>query len=84
MHLRQTRHAEAYVNEFQRIAIMVPDMPQKRSVMLFIEGLQDKVKGLVRAFQQATLKDAIDVTLRLDTTPTYPSDKRAFRDSRLP
>lgn len=49
---------------------MVPDMTQKRSVMLFIEGLQDKLKGLVRAFQPATLKDAIDVTLRLDTTPT--------------
>ena len=40
--------------------------------MLFIEGLQDRLKGLVRAFQPATLKDAIDVTLRLDTTPIYP------------
>ena len=63
-HLRQTGHAEAYINEFQRIAVMVPDMTQKRSVMLFIEGLQDMLKGLVRAFQLATLKDAIDVTLR--------------------
>ena len=52
--------------------------------MLFIEGLQDRLKGLVRAFQPATLKDAIDVTLRLDITPTYPSDKRPFRDSQPP
>ena len=63
---------------------MVPDMPQKCSLMLFIEGLQDRLKGLVRAFQSATLKDAIDVTLRLDTTPTYPLHKRPFKDSRHP
>ncbi|XP_059068173.1 uncharacterized protein LOC131858745 [Cryptomeria japonica] len=82
-HLRQTGHAEAYINEFQRIAVMVPDMPQRRSVMLFIEGLQDRLKGLVRAFQPATLKEAIEVTLRLDTVPTsYQADKKPFRDSR--
>ncbi len=56
---------------------MVPDMTQKHSMMLFIEGLQDRLKGLVRAFQLATLKDAIDVTLKLDTTPTsYQTDKK--------
>ncbi|XP_059075327.1 uncharacterized protein LOC131875270 [Cryptomeria japonica] len=82
-HLRQTGHAEAYINEFQRIAVMVPDMPQRRSVMLFTEGLQDRLKGLVRAFQPATLKEAIEVTLRLDTVPTsYQADKKPFRDSR--
>ena len=52
--------------------------------MLFIEGLQDRLNRLVHSFQSATLKDAIDVTLRLDTSPTYPSYKRPFRDSQLP
>ncbi|XP_057812846.2 uncharacterized protein LOC131026858 [Cryptomeria japonica] len=84
-HLRQTRHAEAYVNEFQHIAVMVPDMPQRHSVMLFIEGLQDRLKGWVCAFNLTTLKDTIDVTLRLDTTPTsYQTDKKSFKDSRPP
>ena len=84
-HLRQTRHAKAYINEFQRIAVMVPDMTQKRSVMLFIEGLQDRLKGWVRGFQPATLKDAIDVTFRLDTTPTsYQTDKKPSGNIQAP
>ena len=83
-HLRETRHAKAYVNEFQHIAVMVPDMPHKHNVMLFIGGQQDRLKGLVCAFQPTTLKDDIDVTLRLDTTPTYQIDKKPFKDSQPP
>jgi hypothetical protein len=84
-HIRQTGNVESFVNEFQRIAVMVPDMSQSRCVMLFIEGLQDRLKGLVRAFRPATLKEAIDVTFRLDTPPTsYQADKKPFRDSRPP
>ena len=37
--IRQTGHVEAYINEFQRVAVMVPQMPQKCVMMLFIEGL---------------------------------------------
>lgn len=84
-HLRQIGHAEAYINEFQCIVVMVLDMPQRRKVILFIEGLQDRLKGWVCAFKSATLKDAIDVTLRLDTTPnSYQIDKKSFKDSRPP
>ncbi len=53
--------------------------------MLFIEGLQNRLKGLVRAYKPTTLKDAIDVILRLDTTSTsYQMDKKSFRDSQPP
>ncbi len=84
-HIRQTRNVESFVNEFQHIVVMVPDMYLSRCVMLFIEGLQDKLKGLVRAFRPTSLKEAIDVTFRLDTPPTpYQANKKPFRDSRPP
>ena len=70
------------MNEVQCIAVMVPDMSHSRCAMLFIEALQDRLKGLVRAFRPAILKEAIDVTFRLDTLPTpYQENKKPFRDS---
>lgn len=57
--LRQSGHVDSYINEFQRIAVMVPEMPEKRVVMSFIEGLHDRMRGLVKALKPRTLHDAI-------------------------
>lgn len=70
--LRQVGFADSYINEFQQIAVMVPNMTEKRVTMLFVEGLNDKLKGLVKARRPNTLDDAIQLALDLDITPFQP------------
>jgi len=79
--LRQIGKVDSYINEFQRIAVMVPDMIEKRTIMLFVEGLNDKLKGLVKAHKPSTLDDAIELALDLDTTPSFHPQKKTFKGS---
>ena len=46
---------------------MVADMSEKRVVYLFLDGLEDSVKGLVKAFSPSTLHEAIKRSLQLET-----------------
>ena len=39
--LKQTGSSEIYIEEFQRLAVMVRDVSQSRSMMFFTEGLMD-------------------------------------------
>jgi hypothetical protein len=48
-----------YIEEFQRIAVMVQDVSQSRLMMLFTEGLMEPLKGWVKAFKPTNLQDAI-------------------------
>jgi hypothetical protein len=57
--LKQTGMAEAYIDEFQRLAVMVQDMSPTRLMMLFIEGLMEPLKGWVKAFKPTSLQEAI-------------------------
>ena len=57
--LKQTKSVNEYIEEFQKVAVMVPDMSEKRIVYLFLDGLEDFVKGLVKAFSPSTLQEAI-------------------------
>ena len=43
--LRQTGSAEAFISEFQRIAVMVTDVSQSRLTMLFTEALTEPLRG---------------------------------------
>ena len=53
---------------------MVPNMSEKRIVYLFLDGLEDSVKGLVKAFSPSTLQEAIKRSLYLETCiPMKPS-----------
>ncbi|KAH9300755.1 hypothetical protein KI387_012338, partial [Taxus chinensis] len=80
--LRQTGHVDSYINEFQRIAVMVPEMPERRVVMLFIKGLQDRLRGFVKALKPGTLHEAIQTALDLDTTPPFQSQKKNVRNEK--
>ena len=60
--LKQTGSAEAFIEEFQRIPVMVLDMAKSRLLMLFIYGLTEPVRGWVKAFKPVTLQDAIKRT----------------------
>jgi hypothetical protein len=57
--LRQTGSPEVYIEEFQRITVMVQDVSQSRLMMLFTEGLMEPLKGWVKAFKPTNLQDAI-------------------------
>jgi hypothetical protein len=57
--LRQTRSPEVYIEEFQRLAVMLQDVSQSRLMMLFTEGLMEPLKSWVEAFKPTNLQDAI-------------------------
>ncbi|XP_059067585.1 uncharacterized protein LOC131858373 [Cryptomeria japonica] len=83
--LRQSGHVETCINEFQWIVVMVLEMPDRRVVMLFIEGLHERLRGLAKALRPGTLQEAIQLTLDLDTTPppsTFQKNKNFTRNSK--
>ena len=64
--LKQTKLVNEYIEEFQKVAVMVPDMSEKMIVYLFLDGLEDFFKGLVKAFSPSTLQEAIKRSLQLE------------------
>jgi hypothetical protein len=53
--LRQTGTAEAFISEFQRVAVAMTDISEPRLVMLFTEGLTEPLRGWVKAYRPHTL-----------------------------
>ena len=88
--LKQTKSVNEYIEEFQKVVVMVPDMSEKRIVYLFLDGLEDSVKGLFKAFSPSTLQEAIKRSLQLETCvpmklatnkkhPNFGNIRRIFR-----
>ena len=57
--LRQTDSLEVYINEFQRLSVMVQDVSERRLVILFTEGLSEPLKGWIKAFDPPSLQEAM-------------------------
>lgn len=57
--LKQTGTTKAYIDEFQRLAVMVQDMSLTRLMMIFNEGLMEPLKGWVKAFKPTNLHEVI-------------------------
>jgi hypothetical protein len=57
--LKQTGTTEAYIEDFQRLAVTVHDISPTRLIMLFTEGLMEPLKCWVKAFKPTNLQDAI-------------------------
>ena len=75
--LKQTKSVNEYIEEFQKVAVMVPNMSEKRIVYLFLDGFEDFVKGLVKHFSPSTLQEAIKRILQLETcVPMKPSTNK--------
>jgi hypothetical protein len=55
-YLRQTGAPEVYIEEFQRLAVMVQDISPTRLMMLFTEGLMEPLRGWVKAFKPTSLQ----------------------------
>ena len=58
--LKQTGSAEAFISEFQRIAVMVTDVSESRLTMLFTEALTEPLWEWVKAYKPPTLQEAIN------------------------
>jgi hypothetical protein len=64
--LRQTGSTKAFIEEFQRLAVMVPDVSKSRLMMLFSKGLTKPLHGWVKDLKPTTLQDAIWKTRDLE------------------
>jgi hypothetical protein len=78
-----------YIEEFQRLSVMVQDVSQSRLMMLFTEGLMEPLKGWVKDFKPTNLQDAIWRTTDLEPTakPKFgprPPLNTGGRDQRPP
>jgi hypothetical protein len=57
--LKKTSTTEVFIEEIQRLAVMVPDVSESRLMMLFFEILIEPLCGWVKDFNPNTLQDAI-------------------------
>jgi hypothetical protein len=81
--LRQTGTTEAFITEFQRVAMAVTDISEPRLIMLFIEGLTEPLRGWVKAYRPPTLQDAILHTRDLaDSVPKTKTFSKPFVPQR--
>jgi hypothetical protein len=54
--LKKTGTTEAFIEEFQRLAVMVPDVSESRLMMLFFEGMTEPLCGWVKDFKPNTFR----------------------------
>jgi hypothetical protein len=81
--LRQTGTAEAFITEFQRVAVAVTIISKPRLIMLFTEGLTEPLRGWVKAYRPPTLQDAILRTRDLaDSVPKTKTFSKPFVPQR--
>jgi hypothetical protein len=57
--LRQTGTIEAFITEFQRVAMAVKNISNPRMIMLFTEGITEPLRGWMKAYRPPTLQDSI-------------------------
>lgn len=63
--LQQAAIMGTYVEEFQRFLVMVLDTSYRMITLLFMEGLKEPLKGLVKAFDPPDIQDAINRDLTI-------------------
>jgi len=57
--LKQTESAKCYISEFLQLSVMVPDLSESRRIVMFVDGLAEPLRGLVRSNRPTTLQDAV-------------------------
>jgi hypothetical protein len=77
--LRQTGTIEAFITDFQWVAMAVTDISEPKLIMLFTEGLIEPLRGWVKAYMPPTLSDAILHTQDLaDSVPNTKTFSKPF------
>lgn len=56
--------------KFQRLAVMVTNISEVRLIMLFIEGIEEPLRGWVRAYRPVSLQ--ADITRTRDMINVVP------------
>jgi hypothetical protein len=80
--LKQVGAPDAYITEFQSIAVTMTDISEQILVMLFTEDLFEPLHGSVKAFKPKTLHDAIIWTW--DIEDTVPKTKENLQTAHSP
>jgi hypothetical protein len=81
--LRQTGTTEAFITEFQRVAMVVTYISEPGLIMLFTKGLIEPLRGWVKAYMPPTLQDAILFTRDLaDSVPKTKTFSKPFVPQR--
>ena len=62
VHVRKIGTPKAYFSKFQNLVLRVTDIFESRLILLFIEGLTEPLKELVKAYRPSTLQDAMSRT----------------------
>ena len=62
MRLKQTGSPDTYISDFLRLSVMLPDLSAAWMIYMFIEGLAEPLRGLVRSTRPTTLHDAVGRT----------------------
>ena len=74
--LKQIGSPETYIADFLRVSVMVPDLSMARRVYMYVEGLAEPLRGLVRSTRPATLQDAINRTR--DLQDVLPKTRKPY------
>ena len=53
--LKQSENPETYISEFLRLSVMLLDFSEPRRIYMFIDGLVEPLRGLVRSTRPTTL-----------------------------
>ena len=89
-HIRQVGNIEEYISELQKMDVMAIDISESRPILLFIEGLAEPLKGLVKAYRHTTLQEAVSRTRDLHNViprtkyPRRPLIPHKFQNQRPP
>ena len=73
---------EAYILEFKKLVVMVIDISEARLILLFTEGLDEPLRGLVKAYRPTNLQEAVSITR--DLQDGIPRTKYPPRPSMTP
>ena len=59
---------ETYILEFQKLAVLVTDVSERRILVLFMDGLADPLRGWIKALNPPTLQEAIKKARDMDSS----------------
>ena len=60
--LKQTKSLDTYISEFLKLSVMVPNLSSAKMIYMFIDGLEEPLRGLVRSTRPAILHDTVGRT----------------------
>ena len=90
--LKQIGDLDTYIFELLRLFVIVHDFSSTKMIYIFIDGLEEPLRGLVRSTRPVTLHDAVGRTRDLQDAlprtrapfPQRPAFQLKGKDTRVP